>query len=233
MARISGCRTARQRRALPDARGRYAARGRVTATVTGGRRFVVTVLSGANDVGATAPGQRAGGRVRVVLDLQTRVVVVVRRTFGRRPCGRQVGGLLPDQSGRRQVPGRPRSTDGAILVTAAPTAATAAAHSATATATVQRARTAAVRRSQGGCRVRSGQCCRRGRHRVHDRGRPRVQRRCLFPGAVRRVVAPVVVAVVTIVRRNDWNKSLGRYVVSTTSRILMMVILYLLNCEKF
>jgi len=132
VAGISGCRTARQRRALPDARGRYAARDRVSATVTGGRRFVVTVLSGANDVGATAPGQRAGDRVRVVLDLQTRVVVVVvvvvvRRTFGRRPRGRQVGGLLPDQSGRRQVPGRPRSTDGAVLVTAAPAAATAAA----------------------------------------------------------------------------------------------------------
>lgn len=229
MARISGCRTARQRRAFPDARGRYAARGRVTATVTCGRGFVVTVLSGANDVGATAPGQRAGGRVRVVLDLQTRVVVVVvvvRRTFGRRPCGRQVGGLLPDQSGRRQVPGRPRSTDGAVLVTAAPTAATAAAHSATATATVQRARTAAVRRSQGGCRVRSGQRGRRGRHRVHDRGRPRVQRRSLFPGAVRRVVAPVVVAIVTIVRRNDRNKPLGRYVVSTTSRVLTMIITF-------
>jgi len=142
VAGISGCRTARQRGAFPDARRRYAASGPVATTVTGGRRFVVTVLSGTNDVGTTAPGQRAG-RVRVILD-QARVVVVVDdvvaadavvlRTFWRRPCGRQVGGLLPDQSGRRQVPGRPRSTDGAVLVTAP--SATAASHSATATATV-------------------------------------------------------------------------------------------------
>lgn len=80
------------------------------ATVIGGRRFVVTVLSGTNNVGATTPGQR--GRVRVILHQARAVVVVdvvatavvvvsVRRTFWRRPCGRQVGGLLPDQSGRR------------------------------------------------------------------------------------------------------------------------------------
>jgi len=109
VASISSRRTACQRRALPDARRRYAARGRVRATVTSGRRFVVTVLSGTNHVGATTPGQRS--RVRVILDQARAVVVVVvdvvttvvvvRRTFWRRPCGRQVGGLLPDQSGRR------------------------------------------------------------------------------------------------------------------------------------
>lgn len=107
MAGISSGRTACQRRAFPDARRRYAARGRVRATVTGGRRFVVIVLSGTNHVGATTPGQR--GRVRVILDQASAVVVVdvvatvvvVRWTFWRRPCGRQVGGLLPNQSGRR------------------------------------------------------------------------------------------------------------------------------------
>jgi hypothetical protein len=110
-----------------------------------------------------------------------------------------VGGLLSDQSGRRKVPGRPRSADGAVLVTA----------TAAVTAAVQRARTAAVRRSHGGCRVRPGQCGRRGRHCVHDSRSPGIEGGRFLPGTVR-VVAPVVVAVVTIVRRNNGHKPLRR-----------------------
>lgn len=168
VAWISSRWTAHQRRALADARRRYATGGRVTAAVTcsGRRPFVVAavmVLSGTYDVGTSAPGQRVG-RVRVVRQQAQVIVVVVRRALWRWPCGRQVGRLLPDQTGRRQVPGRMRSADGAVLIPAA--AATAA------TAAVQRARTAAVRRSHGGCRVRPGQRGRRRRHCVHDRGRP-------------------------------------------------------------
>lgn len=134
-------------------------------------------------------------------------VAARRLTFWRRPCGRQVGCLLPDQSGRRQVPGRPRPrpAHGAVLLVPAALAAAAAA--------VQRARAAAVRWSHGGCRVRPGQRGRRRRHRVHDRGRPRVQCGRLLSGTVR-IVAPIVVTVVAIVRRNDRNEPLGRQVIS-------------------
>jgi len=214
VAGISGRGTAaRQCRALPDARRRYAPLRRVmAATVTRGRqRFVVPaaemILARTNDAGAAAPGQRVVGRVRVVLLIELLMLqrVAARRlTLWRRPCGRQVGRLLPDQSGRRQVPGRPRPrpAHGAVLLVPAALAA----------AAVQRARAAAVRRSHGGCRVRPGQRGRRRRHRVHDRGRPGVQRGRLLSGTVR-VVAPIVVTVVAIVRRNDRNEPLGRQVI--------------------
>lgn len=68
VARIDGRGTAaRQRRALPDARRRYAPLRRLmAATVTRGRqRFVVSaaemILARANDVGAAAPGQGVVG----------------------------------------------------------------------------------------------------------------------------------------------------------------------------
>jgi len=225
---INGGGTARQRRALPDTRRRYAPLCRLAAAVTrGGRLFVVSVmvLAGANAVGATAPAQCVG-RLRFVLK-QTRVVVVVvvvmavRRTLWRRPCGRQVGRLLPDQSGRRQVSGRPRTAHGAVLVPADAAAAAAAA--------VQRTRTAAVRRPHGGCRIRSGQRGRRGRHCVHDRRRPRIQRGRFFSGTVR-VVATIVVTIVTIVRRNDRHEPLARYMVSGKRSNTVIIVIDL--CTK-
>lgn len=87
----------------------------------------------------------------------------------------------------------------------------------------RRARTAAVRRPHGGCRVRSGQRGCRGRHRVHDRRRSRVQRDRLFSRTVR-VVAPVIVTVVTVVRRDDRHEPFRRYMVSGKYRNTVLVV---------
>lgn len=77
---IGGRGTARQGRALPDARRRNAALRTVTGIAVTARRLfvVIMVLAGANDVGATASGQGVGGRLRVVLKQAH-----VRRTLGR------------------------------------------------------------------------------------------------------------------------------------------------------